>query len=64
MQLEPGGILGAERPRDEPPGQPKASIAPKPNAGLAAESSPEKVDTASRHESLILFRRVVVNARV
>src|SRR3990170_2108925 len=28
----------AERPRDEPPGQPKASIAPKPNAGLAGSA--------------------------
>ncbi len=27
--------MPTERPRDEPPGQPKASIAPKPNPGLA-----------------------------
>src|SRR3990170_4241831 len=28
-----GGRTSAERPRDEPPGQPKASIAPKPTPG-------------------------------
>ena len=34
------------------------------NRALAGGSSPEKVDSVSRHQSLILFRRVVVNAGV